>query len=477
MKGKVVYIIGACFTVLLVVLLIAMPKQQDWSDSFSQASKQPYGSKLIEKNIRPFFPKVEKVEVTVYQHLELNEYGYTNQDSGAYSEDESINEEQENTEEYTSPDSIAADSIVADSANAFTDSLYDVEYNATTEDEELVNIDAISDKKLRKVFSNYIFINTYIEFDETDLNSLFNYVKKGNNVFIAASWFRGKVADTFNLKTDNTYLGDTISTGDFVSKKRTPVEIRLLNKNFPTTNYKMSGIDFGNSFSSIDSSRKSEILGVNSKNEVNFIRVKVGDGYFYISSIPHAYTNFAFSRKEMAGYTASSISYLPNQTTYWDEYYKIGRVHERDSLDFLRNNIALWWSWRIALIGFLLYMIFESKRYQRMIPVVKKLHNSTVEFVYTMGRLYLQRGDHHDLAAKKIQYFLEQIRHGFYLPTHEFTEEFKSRLSQRSGVERKEIEHLFNQIAHMQKSNYCSKENLIDLTDNIDYFKSKSKLR
>ena len=74
-------------------------------------------------------------------------------------------------------------------------------------------------------------------------------------------------------------------------------------------------------------------------------------------------------------------------------------------------------------------MIFNAKRKQRIVKVVKPLENTTVAFTKTIGNLYYETKDHNNLIDKKITYFLEYIRRVYYLDTQMLNEKFIKNLT------------------------------------------------
>ncbi len=90
------------------------------------------------------------------------------------------------------------------------------------------------------------------------------------------------------------------------------------------------------------------------------------------------------------------------------------------------NRKELKWAYYIALIGCLLYILFEGKRKQRAIAVITPLKNQTLSFVRTIANMYYEKGESTEIAQHKIDYFLEYIRTRFYLQTIKRKEEFLS---------------------------------------------------
>jgi hypothetical protein len=56
----------------------------------------------------------------------------------------------------------------------------------------------------------------------------------------------------------------------------------------------------------------SVVLGINKDDKANFIRTSFGDGYFYLSTIPEAFTNFTLLYFVNSDYAHKALSYLPS---------------------------------------------------------------------------------------------------------------------------------------------------------------------
>jgi hypothetical protein len=103
------------------------------------------------------------------------------------------------------------------------------------------------------------------------------------------------------------------------------------------------------------------------------------------------------------------------------------------------------WAFWIIIAVLLLYVLFEAKRRQRIIPVITPPVNSSVTFAETVGRLYYNKGNHQNLAEKMIQHFLEWVRSRYYLNTNEINETFIRQLTVKSGV----AENTVRELVHM----------------------------
>ena len=461
MKRAVPFLLIIVLVLFVVLVQVYAPKAINWNETFEKKDKNPYGDFILHNFMEDIFPgkKIEVKKRTIYEELDYYDYSAP--------------------EEY-SYDSSAINKENIDSENLAEDTV-SVSENTEVEEEELKNSRIIPDLHSQYDTSladlkNYVFINSSFSPGETDAHALLDFVEKGNSVFISAQNISGVLADTLNIAVNNNYYEREFSQEDVQSTpKKDSIYLTLLNTNLKTKNKKYWYRDgtVTSYFSSFDTAT-TIVLGKNSKAQVSFIRVQFGMGVFLISTTPLAFTNYNMLLGDNAEFISASLSYLPVRDTYWDEYYKNYREVDSNQLRFIESQPPLFWAYYVALFATIIFIIFEAKRRQRIIPVVEPPRNTTVEFVTTIGRMYFQNGSHKDIAAKKIYYFLEYIRTKFYLNTNVFDTEFIDKVAERSGVEKAKITELFTLIKHLQKVLNVTRTDLMELSKRVEEFKNKT---
>ena len=236
-------------------------------------------------------------------------------------------------------------------------------------------------------------------------------------------------------------------------------------------------------FSSIDTLNTTILGTVTTKDEddfdetnPNFIKVNVGEngGQFILHTNPFAFTNYHLMA-DKADYAATVLSYLPKQQIIWDNNYKSGRKVITSPLRFILNNPALKWAFYISLFGLILFVIFRGKRTQRIIPVINKLENATVDFTKTIGELYYQHGDFSNIIEKKINYFLEFVRSHYYLDTNQLNQNFIEKLAAKSSNTKEDAKALVDYLVFLKSKTNHSEQELIELNKKIEHF-TKHKL-
>ncbi|GAB3640433.1 DUF4350 domain-containing protein [Spirosoma arcticum] len=310
--------------------------------------------------------------------------------------------------------------------------------------------------------SNYVFVCQAFKADAVDLKHLLSYVRRGNNVLISA----------YNLPDT---LGATLS---FKAEVKDPTKTdSTLRQNFVNGQLKKPGgynffHDDGRNFLMIRKANNITVLGRNDRNEPIFIKIRYGQGQFLVHNLPLAFTNYYVLDTKTSDYAAKALAYLPALPTYWDEYQKQGRFDEdqQSILRYVWSQPALNWAYYIVVFGLIFYAIFAGKRTQRVIPVVEMPRNTSVDFVKTVGRLYFQQGNHDNLARKKIQYFLADLRERYGLNTISLDKEFTETLAHKSGVSREDADELVRLLRNAQQRISLSEYDLLTLNAAIEKF-------
>jgi len=365
------------------------PRIIDWSQTFSNRDKIPYGTFVLYKELPALFSGIKATElrVPVYDHVNNNE----------------------------------------------------------------------NEKEL------YLLIGRRIETSRADEEELYKYVEKGNTVFISSSDFSESFEKKFNIKTSRfaDYFNDKDSANINFSNPALKAE-----KDFSLEKNTLDA-----HFTDIDTA-KASILGVNSYKNINFIRIKIGEGFLYLHTVPVAFTNYFLLKDNNTEYISKLFSYLHAKPSalFWDEYYKLGRTGSRTPLRVLLTKPALKWAWYTALTGMLIFVIFYAKRRQRIIPVIKPPTNDSKEFVETVSRVYLNQKHHKNIAEKKITFWLDFIRVRFNISTQQLTDEFCIQLAHKSGTSKEAVEKITNNILRIRSSSSISATDLIIINQQIDHF-------
>lgn len=308
----------------------------------------------------------------------------------------------------------------------------------------------------------YVLIGQQLDLTIQDVDELLNYTLDGNYVFLASADFSKALMDSLKFKISRRF--DLVNVDSTTINLRNPA-LRAA-KNYGFKRMTMDG------YLNVFDTARTVVLGNNHLRDINFVKIPYGEGAFFVHVLPLCFSNYFMLTRQNADYTAKALSYLPAEihAIYWDEYYKIGPAGSRNPLRFILTNAWLKWSFRIGLVAMILFVTFGGKRRQRIIPVIKPLRNSTLDFVQTVGNVYFNQRDNRNIALKKINHFLEHIRSNFFLSTSPLNDEFVEAFAIKSEMNKQEVSELVDLIHQVQENNTVTDETLLELNRKIDGF-------
>lgn len=331
--------------------------------------------------------------------------------------------------------------------------------------------DALKDSSFQH--TNFIIVNNHFNPDDYATNLLLDYVKQGNNLFLSSAGVSGLLADTLHLKFEQSNFLENI----YSNLKKDSLSAKLQAPGIFFTNPKISSDSLfhfpGKTafyYSSFDSSRTT-ILAKDTKDEAVFIECKWGKGHVFLSANPLAFTNYNLLEPHNNRYIFIALSYLPVQKTIWDEYYKPGRREAGSPLRYILSRQELSWAYFLTLFTILLFVLFRGKRYQKIIPKFEPPLNSSREFIKTIGRLSLYKGNNLKIAQKRITLLNIYLRNRLNIKPDYKNPQLAEQLARVSGFSMDQAHSMIRALNRIQKQqNPLSANELISLNKIIDTF-------
>lgn len=311
--------------------------------------------------------------------------------------------------------------------------------------------------------SLYILVTDKLYASQQDIEDMLLFTSAGNQLFLAINRPDSVLKARLGIKVNDPHLSfSTASTERYVNPYMGA-----------DTVFSRKGINAGAYFTGLDTANTT-ILATNENQQPNFIRVNYGKGNVFVLLNPSSLTNYylmhdrniASLEKQMA-YTYSTPSGV-----YWDEYYKYLNGPQGDFSEWqvlMRYPAMRWALWLLVLL-LLLYVLFESKRRQRIIPDKPVLTNNSLEFVETLGQLYYQQGNNRNLAQKMTLHWTEYVRTRFYLSTQHLNATFVDTLTRKSGQPYAIVREIVESIHHIQLSEQVSDADLKKFYKSIHLF-------
>lgn len=307
-----------------------------------------------------------------------------------------------------------------------------------------------------------------------ELTELFHYVNNGNDVFISAYDLSNAAFRFFHL--DVTYAGPGFpGMGNVTAFDTLTVKLNQPPFSAYPNHFTYPGRKFNSWFNSLDTSM-TYILGSSADNKASFIRLRSGEGSFFIHTAPLAFSNYFLLYQNNINYFNQVFSLMDKdaKSIVWDEYYlhkpDINNQTAPSPLRVLLEQPAFRAALLTAIVGLAVYVLLGVKRNQRYQPEIEPPVNDSLEFVKTIGHLYFQKGDNKNLCQKMSTHFAEFVHRRFQMQSGVMDENFVNRLSQKSGSPRTTIQEIVAYIGFIQHAPQMHDRQVIEFYDLLSQF-------
>ena len=319
---------------------------------------------------------------------------------------------------------------------------------------------------------------------EYEMKKLIRFAENGNDVFVSARFLSSDVHDLIGAVSSEINISlQTDENGNNIADKPS---FKLLQPPFAEQrNFSYKGLHFNSWFYDMDTTMADK-LGTDEMKRTNFIHLKTGKGNLYFHLAPLTFSNYFLLHGDNFAYYENVLSVIPPDTKrlVWDEYFiekkgyysdnEEGDEEGSNSLSELFKYKQTRWA-LLLLIGLLiLYVLLEMRRKQRFIPIISKPRNDSLDFVKTIGRLYYDRGDHHNLCHKMASYFLEHVRNKYKIPTDNLDDDFITRLQFKTGSDATEIREIVTFINQLNKTASVTAKQVTDFHKQLESFYQKA---
>lgn len=162
----------------------------------------------------------------------------------------------------------------------------------------------------------------------------------------------------------------------------------------------------------------------------NFLKFEFGMGAVYLHTTPEVFSNYGLLNNSTAAYVSSVLSQLKQEKILWfTNYSKDYQDKEKDGLlRYIKKQPALRVAWNLLWFIMLLFILTKAKRTQRIIPVINKKQNYSIEYTKRIAEFHLLEQNYQSLIDKEITLILEKLRTKHRLDTSIINDAFAGKL-------------------------------------------------
>ena len=393
MIKKIVAIMLSALVLMLVLSVLYslfQPRPYSWDVTLHRLSKQPYGGYILHRELPHFFPgqRVRKLsEDDLLPYLEST-YGYLT---------DSLDEEGE----YVLP----ADSL------GFLKELPGVSH------------------------FNILLINKSLWISDRSVAPFLQHLYQGNKALITTESSSNLLLRLLGLEMTRVYFSkqpQLDSTAYY--------QLQFANSD---TTIRFKPYRYADYFSKYPP--QARVLMRNGTGQAVGVEIPVGKGRVLLFSMPIILSNYYLLEHDPV-FAEQLLTWLPNRTTYYAQginvYQPVFDEHP-GLLSYVHSQPPLAWAFYTLLVGVLLFFVLQLRRVERPVPVIQPPRNLSLDFIRQVSALFFMHRDNKSLVKRKMEYFLDQVRNQYHLPTGQYDERFFELLAHKTGVKRTFLQHIF----------------------------------
>jgi hypothetical protein len=400
MKGSRIFIV--CITLFLLVMFLIqlqMPKQFSWTPTFAHDDRNPFGCYVVDSMLSHAMPN-----------------GYTVQNKTLYQ----LSKEDKKQGVLIVSNKLHLSKLDIKSMENIVKRGGKVMIVGRSENDNDYEMDSLLFSKFGMRFNN-----AYRYFDLSALRR--NIEKQTEGLIDTISWVGSR--EMYPRKKYTTY--SMLMNSQIVIYKTMPVH----NLAF----YKEYDEETGSGSNSSQSSALDEENAVSCTIAAKYSK---GKGELIMVGAPLLFTNYGMLSGNLSGYIFRLMSQMKDLPVVRTQVYmeapnaKMTGGNQESPFRYFLEQPPLRWALYLTVLTILIFMLFTARRRQRVIPVVEKPKNKSLEFVQLIGTLYYHRHDNTDLVRKKIIYFAEELRRRWMIDVMDTADNDRifSVISQKTGM-------------------------------------------
>jgi len=345
---------------------------------------------------------------------------------------------------------------------------------------DTISTDSFQEPALYLCLASNIFINGEKE------NEFMEFISQGNEALLIANeiglteYYHELPIETYNTVpdsmiqiayVDDSYGADTFSfkyyNDDFKSAKEHRWNIATHESDHD--NHLMTAHMVDTSFF-ISNDYKPRIMGYES----------FGSGCIHYHTVPEVFRNdmalqsdyLPHFNRVFDRFSASRVILVEPKTSIRGASGPNPEYSDRSPLDFVFDQASLKWAYFTLMASLLLFILFKGKRKQKVIPILPKNENTSLEFVHTLSDLFLAQRQHEKLVIHMKDIFHNWVRNKYYLDFNDPL--YADKLAKKSKVPLQDIEVILNRFENVSAHYTFNDDQMIRLSKRLDAFYEKA---
>ena len=309
----------------------------------------------------------------------------------------------------------------------------------------------------------YILLSSSYQ-DAEKQDSLLEFAKKGNEILLIGENLFSKITQVYRSAENVNIESDSVLTLTFAD------DSQLEYKNY------YNSIKKAALFApyTVDNTGRNNFvnLGLTSDTTTFFYKRTTSNGVFYHHTAPYLFSNIASKQDFYLTHFNKIFENFNHDKVILDCAYYFDTpdmdYNQSSPIQYILGEKSLRWAYYTFILTTISFLFFRGKRKQRIIPVLEKNENTSIEYVDTLSSLFMEQDQNDKLVPHLEAIFYQRIKQKYFLAPE--NENFVKNLSRKSRIPEKDIETIINNLKTGGSGYYFSDEQLSVLHRRLEEF-------
>lgn len=311
-------------------------------------------------------------------------------------------------------------------------------------------------------YTYILFSSSYVS--DEKLDKLVEFTKKGNEILLIGENLFSKITEVYRSAEDRFLITDSIFKMTLIDSTQ------LQYKNYRNSIKKASKFT---PFIVDNTGRTNfESLGMTSDTTAFFYKKTTSFGTIYHHTAPFLFSNIASKQDFYLTHFNKVFENFKNDKVILDCAYYFETPEEdynnNSPIQYILQEKSLRWAYYTFILTTISFLFFRGKRKQRVIPVLEKNENTSIQYVDTLSALFMQQDQNEKLVPHLEAIFYQRIKQKYFLGPE--NENFIKLLARKSRIPEKNIETIINNFKTGGSGYHFSDDQLIMLHRRLEEF-------
>ena len=302
-------------------------------------------------------------------------------------------------------------------------------------------------------------------------NQLFRFLENGNSILFIGENVNSTSDTLNNYDLDEIYYSDSLSRINFIHEDSTSYVFKFYNGDLEKTSEVTKAGAIIDEYSDTIFHSLAEV----SDSLSVFYKRDHSNGAIYVYNVPGNFSNIAATQDDYLNHFNQVFSHFEARSIILDSPRQSdilqNQYADKSPLQYILSQPPLAWAYYLTALGVFLFILFRGKRRQRIIPITKINHNTSLEYVDTISQVFLSQKQNRKLVEHIESIFYHNVRKKYFLDRNH--RDFEHMFIQKSKIDKSDVSYVLDKFKNAKDGYEFTDTQLHSLFKKLELIYSK----